>query len=254
MQPLTRWLDTNLMPHAVRVADCVIADSANTAKDVLAEMPYAQGKTHIVPLGVSLLTESQSRASLNSLGLQNPFFLFVGTLEPRKNLARLLEAFSTLPEPIKNTVTVAIAGGKGWGGVEISAIAEKLGIANQVRILGYVNDEQLATLYTHALLLAMPSVYEGFGLPLLEAMSRGTPVLTANCASMPEVAGDSGLLLNPHEIAYIADGLLKILVNVKYRKELAVQSLHQAQLFSWEKSAQETMQIFKSAMMSRRLK
>jgi len=254
MQPLTRWLDTNLMPHAVRVADCVIADSANTAKDVLAEMPYAQGKIHVVPLGVSLLTQSQSRESLNSLGLQNPFFLFVGTLEPRKNLARLLEAFSTLPEHIKNKATLAIAGGKGWGGVEIATIAEKLGIANRVRILGYVNDQQLATLYTHALFLAMPSLYEGFGLPFLEAMSRGTPVLTANCASMPEVAGDAGVLVNPHEIVSISDGLLRLLGDERYRKELVARSIQQAQLFSWEKAAQETMQIFESAIMSRRLK
>ncbi len=252
MRPVSRWLDATLMPEAVRLADRIITVSAHTAKDLLSEIPNALEKIHSIPLGVSPLLPANSRESLASLGLRESYFLFVGTLEPRKNLARLLEAFSRLPDELKNRAVLAIAGGKGWGGVDVATVAKKYGVQDRVLVLGYVNDEQLATLYKHALFLAMPSLYEGFGLPLLEAMSRGTPVLTSNCASMPEVVGDAGILVAPNEVESILGGLLELLSDGDLRGFLASRAVINAERFNWTFAAEKTLQVFEDAIMARR--
>ena len=254
MRPMSRWLDSILMPEAVRLADRVITVSGHTAEDLLREMPSARGKVSPIPLGTSFLAPAASRESLTSLGLTEPYFLFVGTLEPRKNLTRLLEAFARLPDSLRNGAVLAIAGGKGWGGVDVATIAERFGIGDRVRVLGYVDDSQLATLYTHALFLAMPSLYEGFGLPLLEAMSHGTPVLTSNCASMPEVAGDAGVLVDPCDVDSVAHGLSELLSHDARRNALACLAKTHAASFSWDRAAEDTLRIFDDAIGARKLK
>ena len=254
MRPMSRWLDSILMPEAVRLADRVITVSGHTAEDLLREMPNARGKVSPIPLGTSFLAPAASRESLTSLGLTEPYFLFVGTLEPRKNLTRLLEAFARLPDSLRSRAVLAIAGGKGWGGVDVATIAEKFGIGDRVRVLGYVDDRQLATLYAHALFLAMPSLYEGFGLPLLEAMSHGTPVLTSNCASMPEVAGDAGVLVDPCDVDSVAHGLSELLSHDARRNALACLAKTHAASFSWDRAAEDTLRIFVDAIGARKLK
>jgi glycosyltransferase involved in cell wall biosynthesis len=251
---MSRLLDAMLMPEAVRLADRIITVSSHTAADLLREMPNAQGKVYSIPLGVSSLAPAASRESLASLGLVEPYFLFVGTLEPRKNLARLLEAFSRLPNSLRYSAVLAIAGGNGWGGVDVATIAKKCGVQDRVRVLGYVSEDQLATLYTHALFLAMPSLYEGFGLPLIEAMSRGTSVLTSNCASMPEVAGDAGILVAPNDVGSIAQGLLKLLSNNGQRGILASRAIANSERFSWTLAAENTMKTFDDAIAARQSK
>jgi glycosyltransferase involved in cell wall biosynthesis len=248
MRPLNRWLDATLMPEAVRVADRVITISANTAKDILSEMPYAEGKLHCISLGVSNLAPAAEFSSLKAIGLEAPYFLFVGTLEPRKNLTGLIEAYSRLPVELKSRALLAIAGGKGWGGVDVAAVAGKFGVRDHIRVLGYVSDEQLATLYENAMFLAMPSFYEGFGLPLLEAMSRGTPVLTSNCASMPEVAGDAGLLVDPHDVDSITKALQTFLGDETLVRNLGLRAIINAQRFSWELTAQQTLHVIEDAV------
>ena len=249
MRPFSRWLDATLMPEAVRIADRVITVSTNTAKDVLSEMPYAEGKLHHIPLGVSNLSQAARFSSLKEIGLDAPYFLFVGTLEPRKNLSGLIEAYSRLPVELKSCALLAIAGGKGWGD-DIAAVAGKFGVRDRIRVLGYVSDEQLATLYEHAMFLAMPSFYEGFGLPLLEAMSRGTPVLTSNCASMPEIAGDAGLLVDPHDVDLIMKALQTFLSDETFVRNLGLRAIINAQRFSWELTAQQTLHVIEDAVQS----
>jgi glycosyltransferase involved in cell wall biosynthesis len=217
-------------------------------------MPNAQGKVYSIPLGVSSLAPAASRESLASLGLVEPYFLFVGTLEPRKNLVRLLEAFSRLPDSLRYSAVLAIAGGNGWGGLDLATIARKYGVQDRVRVLGYMSEEQLATLYTHALFLAMPSLYEGFGLPLIEAMSRGISVLTSNCSSMPEVAGDAGILVAPNDVDAIAQGLLKLLSNNEQRGVLASRAIANSERFSWTRAAENTMKTFDDAIAVRQSK
>ena len=252
MRPLNRWLDETLMPHAVRASDRVVAVSASTATDIEHEMPFAAGRVRAIPLGAAELGEPGPKESLVALGLSAPYFLFVGTLEPRKNLGRLLEAWSRLPPGLAGGAVLAVAGGAGWGGVDVQAMVLRLGLQDRVRVLGFVSDEQLATLYAHALFLAMPSLYEGFGLPLLEATSRGVPVLTSDLASMPEVAGDAGVLVSPLDVDSIARGLTQMLGEPKFRSELAGRALASAQRFSWDRSARRTMGVFEEAIEARR--
>ena len=247
MRPVSRWLDATLMPQAVRMADKVITVSNHTANDVLKEMPYAEGKIFPISLGVSNLKPVAESSSLELIGVDMPYFLFVGTLEPRKNLVGLIEAYSKLPIDVRSSAHLVIVGGKGWGGVNIAAIASRFGVQDCIQVLGYVTDAQLATLYTFAIFLAMPSFYEGFGLPLLEAMSRGTPVLTSNCASMPEVAGDAGLLVDPHDVSSISKALSSMLTDKTLVKSLRDKSIVNAKHFSWDLAVQKTLNIIEDA-------
>jgi glycosyltransferase involved in cell wall biosynthesis len=254
MRPLSRWLDAKLMPEAVRLADRVIAVSEHTARDLLTEFPEAEGKVRVVPLGASALLKPQPRETLQTLGIDGPFFLFVGTLEPRKNLHRLLEAYASLPEGVRDSAQMVIAGGKGWGGVDVPSIAAQLNIKGRIRIVGHASDALLSTLYAHALFLAMPSLYEGFGLPLVEAMAMGTPVLTSNCASMPEVAGDAGLLVDPSDVNSISNGLLAMIMDHSLRQRLSEKAKATAARYSWGKAAEATLKIFDEAVQARKEK
>ncbi|MEQ1838701.1 MAG: glycosyltransferase family 1 protein, partial [Candidatus Nitrotoga sp.] len=132
------------------------------------------------------------------------------------------------------------------------SLIQSLGLSDSVRLAGYVSEEQLSTLYAHARFLAMPSLYEGFGLPLVEAMSFGVPVLTSSCSSLPEVAGDAGVLVDPHNTNSVTSGLLQLLKDDELRNELAVRAKVNVVRFSWAKAAKETMEIFEEAIEDRK--
>lgn len=252
MRPLSRWLEQRLMPDALRQADRIIAISLSTAQGIEAEFPFAKDKVRVVHLGLPIMALPSDRKSLLQLGIDRPYFLFVGTLEPRKNLRRLLGAFARLPESVRNANLLVVAGGKGWGGVNVDALLKELKIERHVIIVGYVSDAQLSSLYAHACFLAMPSLYEGFGLPLVEAMGFGTPVLTSKVSSMPEVAGDAGLLVDPFDEDAIAKGMGRLLTDDVLRQSLADRAKPNAVRFSWKKAAKETMNIFTEAVQERR--
>lgn len=254
MRPLNRLTERVLMPDAIRLADRIIADSHSTADAIIGEFPWAQDRVRVVHLGATSFTEPKGIEALNALGIDHPYFLFVGTLEPRKNLRRLLEAYASLDPIVRKQALLVIAGGKGWGNEDMVSLVHSLDLTDSVRLMGYVNEEQLATLYAHAHFLAMPSLYEGFGLPLVEAMSFGVPVLTSSCSSLPEVAGDAGMLVDPYNTDSIATGLLQILKDDEFRNELAARSRLNAARFSWEKTARETMEIFHEAVYARNAK
>lgn len=251
MRPLNRVIERVLMPDAVRLADRVVADSQSTAEAIVIEFPLAKMKTQVIYLGATELPPPSASDVLLELGIDRSYMLFVGTLEPRKNLRRLLQAYATLDSSIQAKYLLVIAGGKGWGNQDMVTLIRELRIENSVRLTGYVNDEMLATLYQYALFLAMPSLYEGFGLPLLEAMSFGVPVLTSSCSSMPEVAGDAGFLVEPLNIDSIAQGVAKLLTDERYRNSLAVRAKSNAARFGWEKAAKEIMEVFKQAVLVR---
>jgi len=176
------------------------------------------------------------------------FFLFVGTLEPRKNLTRLLQAYDSLPLSIKEKMKLVIVGGKGWGKVNLLDMITQLDLTEHVKVLGRVDDMALATLYANAQFLVMPSLYEGFGLPLVEAMSYGTPVLTANNSSMPEVAGNAGLLVDALDVESIADGLQEMITNNRLRERLAKNAKLNVSRFSWDNSAKKLITVFEKAI------
>lgn len=251
MRPFSRWLEKKLMPEAIRLADRIIADSASTAHALEEEYPAVRDRVRVVYPGVTELPSPLEFQCLESLGIDRKYFLFVGTLEPRKNLRRLLEAYALLDEAVRRKNLLVIAGGKGWGGVDISSLVEQNGLADQVVSVGYVNEVQLATLYAHAYFLVMPSIYEGFGLPLAEAMSFGVPVLTSNKSSLPEVAGDAGVLVDPFDEQSIAKGLLSLLCNESCRDQLAAKAESASRRFSWQKAAHETWAVFEEAVTER---
>ena len=248
MRPLSRLLDSWLMPAAIRQADRVIAVSQHTESDILAEVLEATGKTYSIPLGVSVPGISMELPinPLTKLGIK--YFLFVGTLEPRKNLARLLHAFSIIPLHLKGGVKVAIVGGKGWGGIDLNQLILKFGLQQSVVVLGYVSDEQLHALYSGAIFLAMPSLYEGFGLPLVEAMAHGTPVLSSNVSSMVEVIDSAGILVDPLSVESIASGLIKLLNDYGLRVSLSRQGLARSKIYSWDATASKTMALFEGVV------
>lgn len=243
--------DRLLMPASIRKADRIIAVSHSTAQDIKKQFPEVADRVRVVHLAASLSACPLDKPEPLSVGVNKPYILFVGTLEPRKNLRRLLEAFSLLAEEVRGQYQLVIAGGKGWGGIDVARTAENMGIASRVLVTGYVSNQQLAALYANAYLLAMPSLYEGFGLPILEANAFGVPVLTSFCSSMPEVAGDAAILVDPLNVQEMAEGLNALLSDRHYRDSLAAKAKKNAQRFSWEKAAQQTLVVFKEAMAKR---
>lgn len=248
MRPLSKFMDSLLMPLAVDYADAVIAVSEHTKMDIVKEIPNSAHKISTIPLGHTIRVPVFSGISRLPQNVDDKnFILFVGTHEPRKNLKRLLEAYSTISPGILGSLKLVIVGGEGWGGVSVVDYVKRFNLGDRVIILGYVDDEVLRLLYKSALLLVMPSLYEGFGLPLLEAMSAGTPVLTSNCSSMPEVVGDAAILVDPQSIDSIRDGIVSVVTDEKLRINLTGLGLKQSSKFDWDVSAAMTLKVFEDA-------
>ncbi len=252
MRPFSRLLESYQVPIAMHNADRIVVDSHATLFAVQKEFSAYSKKVAVVPLGSTHCDSHIKPLSLQHLGLQMDYFLFVGTLEPRKNLFRLLTAYSRLPTSLKNKAMLVIAGGKGWGGVNVAHAVASLGLDDYVCLLGYVEEHTLAALYANAKFLAMPSLYEGFGLPVVEAMSYGVPVLTSNNSSMPEVAGDAGLLVDPLDVESIRAGLARLIFDSEYRGKLAAFAKDNARHFDWDLSAEKITRVFEEAIVARR--
>lgn len=180
----------------------------------------------------------ETEKTLNHYNLKyRQFILVVGTFEPRKNLKRICEAYSKLPEKLKVQHPLVLCGASGWGDIGLSDQITNLIKLNHIQILNYISDEVLHDLTSAAKFSCYVSVYEGFGLPVLEAMQSGTPIITSNTSSMPEVAGDAGLLVNPLEIMEIKNAMTKLLENDELCQLLSEKGLIQAKKFNWQQSA-----------------
>lgn len=249
MRPLSRFMEYILMPQAIKNADLIVVVSKSTANDIRETYPEASNKIRVVYPGLTMLSGDEKK--LNPL-ISSPYILFVGTLEPRKNLYRLMKAFSLLREENKD-ISLVLSGGKGWGNVNIEKLTQELGLGNSVIHVGYVTDQQLSNLYSNALFLAMPSLYEGFGFPIIEAMSYGKAVVTSNTSSMPEVGGKAAVLVNPLDEHSIAAGL-RDLLNDHKRKKIESEAKNNAYRFSWEKNAENLWGVFKEAVEIRKSK
>lgn len=236
MRPLSRMVEKRLMPEAVRLANKIIVDSESTAKDLRCEFLGIDQRVKVVYPGVTKLPEAKDPNLLFTMGIIRPYFLFVGTLEPRKNLNRLLSAYSKIDNEVKSKFQLVVAGGKGWGGIDLYQIIKSSGLDDHVIVTGYIDDSSLAALYKNALFLAMPSLFEGFGLPILEAMSFGIPVLTSNNSSMAEVARDAAIYVDPLDEFSIFNGLMVMLSDERNRNDLARRAKVNAQRFSWQEA------------------
>lgn len=248
MRPFGKILDSKIMPHSIRIADKIIASSQSTANQIILEESKASKKTSVVYLGSSI---KQKTKQLEIKVTKEKYLLFVGTFEPRKNLKRLLEAYSLLPNIIKDKHPLILVGGSGWGNENVNLIIDQLEITNFVKVLGFVSDQELEKIYSQAYLFVMPSLYEGFGLPVLEAMSFGIPIVTSNSSSLPEITGDSAILVNPESTDSIKNGILKILNDENLRGSLSEAALERSNLFSWSQSSFETLKVFEQAFSER---
>lgn len=176
------------------------------------------------------------------------YLLAVATLEPRKNLARLLYAYEKLDENIKKHYPLVLVGTKGWLNHALQQTIDALTRKNQIHYLGYVAEKELPLLYAGARAFAFPSLYEGFGFPVLEAMACGTPVLTSNRSSLPEVAGDAAICVNPEDVDAISQGLTRVLTDDHYRANAIAKGLVHARQFTWEQCALKTITAYQKAL------
>jgi glycosyltransferase involved in cell wall biosynthesis len=232
---------------ALRRCSAIITISHSTQRDLITFAPHVESKTCVV------LDAAQERFNtdaeeddrvLSEYGLERPYVLAVGTLEPRKNLPRLIEAFATLPAALRAKYDLVLVGATGWGTDEtFAAIAHHTTL---VRTLGYVNEHELPALYRQATLLAFPSIYEGFGLPVLEAMQCGTPVLAGRTSSIPEVGGDAVRYVDPLSVSDLRQGLTELLVSPAERGRLSRLGLEQAKRFSWARTTEETLAVLET--------
>jgi len=234
---------------SVRRARRVIAVSESTKRDLVQTYRLSPGKVDVVHNGVDSsfrpLPAAQVAAFRVEHGLPESFILFVGTLEPRKNVTRLIEAYARMPGA---KPPLLLVGGKGWLYDDLFACREALNLTDQVHFVGYVPAEDLPLWYNAAKLFVYPSLYEGFGLPPLEAMACGTPVITSATSSLPEVVGTAGLLVDPTDVEALAAAMQRVLSDKDLQAEMQRAGLEQASAFSWRRTALQTAGSYRRAL------
>lgn len=244
-----------LMPLTYQKAARIIAISKNTAHDLERLLGISPRKIRIVPHAPSPqfrpLPARATRRILARHKISPPYILHVGTIEPRKNLVFLVRLYAAFAKGQKRPPPLVIAGKRGWGYEPLFTEIAKQGIEGRVRFLGYVPFDDLPALYSAASVFVFPSLYEGFGLPPLEAMACGTPVIAANTSSLPEVVSEAGILLpKDDEAAWIA-ALEAILSRPRLASRLRARGLQQASRFTWERTARETVAVYREALEGR---
>jgi glycosyltransferase involved in cell wall biosynthesis len=242
---LNKWV-----PNSVRRADHVIAVSEATRQDLIELYQTPPEKITTLHHGVTAqfkpVEESNYLSTVrDKYGLdERPFILSVGTIQPRKNYKRLVQAFAQ----IDKSFSLVIIGSKGWYYDEIFAEVAKHGLEKRVCFPGFVADADLPALYSAASLFVYPSLYEGFGLPVLEAMACGTPVIASNQSSLPEVVGEAGLLVDPYDVAALATAMSQVLSDTNLQKQLAKAGQEQAKKFTWEGMATKLLELYQQIL------
>ncbi len=239
-----------VVPRSVHRADLILADSQSTKDDVAELLGVEADKIEVLypgveerfhPIGDQVLLEEVRRR----YNLPPRFILGLGTLQPRKNFTRLIEAFADLRFAIYD-LRLVIAGGKGWLYEDIFAAVERLGLEGKVIFPGFIADEDLPALYNLADLFVFPSLYEGFGLPPLEAMACGTPVVSSDVSSLPEVVGEAGLMVEATDTEALAEVMKRVLEDNVLREEMIAKGLEQARQFTWEKAALKLLGLYEA--------
>ncbi len=242
-----------VVPQALRRATRIIADTEDTARDLVTHFSVAAQKIDVVPIPISpTFRREQDPARLAAIRakykLAEEYLLFVGHLEPRKNLPRLLRAYAQLCTQQPSTPQLVILGKESFGNEALFAELQAQGLADRVRFTGYVDEADMPGAYTLATLLAFPSLHEGFGVPVLEAMACGVPVVTSNVSALPEVAGGAAVLVDPRDTSSIAEGIAGVLNDSALRARLVEQGYARVATFTPERSAALTLASYERTL------
>lgn len=244
-------------------ADRIIAVSNSTKKDICEIFKCKEDKVRVIYSGLDKRFFEESMAGrekiMNKFGINNAetkYILFLGTLEPVKNISRLFEAFKIFKNTLKKTnqnrhgekydYKLVMAGKRGWLAEEYKKMARDMDLGKSVIFTGYVIGDEVAPLFKNAEFFVMPSLYEGFGTTVLEAFAAGTPAIVSNVSSIPEIAGDAAILVNPINVQEISDAMIKLAEDDKMRYDLRQKGFKQVEKFNWEKCARETLEVYKS--------
>lgn len=251
---LERSKDQALWRYMAKKSDAIVAVSESLRDDLVSLLGVDDAKIHIIRGGLDKRFFLNPEISLDQVkqkfGICKPYILFLGTLSPINNVTRLLESFARfkrrwhLAEKTPFSYQLIIAGKRGWMGEEYVKVASNLEIQKEIIFTGYISGEEASALFRGCEFFIMPSLYEGFGTTVLEAMAAGAPVIASNLSSLPEVAGDAALFVNPTDIAAIADSLWMLAHDENARNELRIKGRSHAEKFGWDKAAQETLQLY----------
>ena len=245
-EPASRAYYQGLRRSAAEAARIICVSQA-TMKDLLAECPEVDAKVRVVPEAPDPLFTRVAEGGMERSPLvgERPYFVFVGTIAPRKNVGRLIEALARVEASVRPELVVV--GADGYGAAEVRALPGRLGIERSVRFVGAQPAAEVARLYGGALALVFPSLLEGFGLPVLEAMAMGAPVITSDRSSLPEVAGEAALLVDPEDVTALGEAMGRVASDVALRERLSAAGRARAAEFSWERAARETLAVFDEA-------
>lgn len=255
---IDRQLLTRMTSYITRHADKIITISEYTKKDLIKTLKVDKKKIEVVYLGYddkkfkpgpkNIENQKKVKNILASLKIDQPYILFVGGLNPRKNLVRLIKGFELLKSKHKLPHKLVIAGAEAWLFKETIKKAKTSKFKKDILFTGHVDDKKIVTLFREASCFAFPSILEGFGMPVLEAMASGTPVLTSNTSALPEVGGKAAYYIDPYSIKEIAMGLHKILTDNQLQKKMITKGFENAKRFSWEKTARKTLRVIKDSL------
>jgi len=247
-----QWLSEGL-PRTLSGASRVIAVSSFTKKELISLLGVNDEKIDVVYHGVNSNFRPRNKkrlaAKLKEFELEpDGYILSVGTIEPRKNISRLIRAYELLPDPVRARYPLVVSGMRGWKDETISNLMERLARKGELRILGYTSDSNLPFVYAGAALFVYPSVYEGFGLPPLEAMACGVPVVISNRTSLPEIAETAGVLIDPYDVESLSITVQSLLNDKVKREQMAILGMQQAKKFTWESCAERTFSIYNNVI------
>lgn len=245
---LDNWRYRYMLPSAVRRSDMVLTDSYNSREDLQRYLNIPNEKLRVIGCAVEpkfkpVDATTERHVVLRRYGITQPYLLYVGGINARKNIARLFEAYAQVRDQYPQ-VKLVIGGKRQWQTSEIDAAFERLNLEGHVHFTGYVDDHHLPALYSSAEAFVFPSLYEGFGLPPLEAMACGTPVITSNVSSLPEVVGDAAIMVNPYDVAELVTAIARVLGNEPLRRDMRLRGLQHAEQFTWDRTARETCMVY----------
>lgn len=243
---------TERIKRCLQWTDLVLTISESSKKDIIEYLEVNPKKIYVTPLASRYYPNQLSEEIVQRLEKQanydfsKPYLLFVSTIEPRKNINNIITAFNFLKQNYKIEHQLILIGKKGWNYQPVFAAIENSPWANQIHHLNYLSNELVALFYSKADVFVYPSHYEGFGLPVLEAMTLGAPVISSNTSSIPEVTGDAAILIDPNNPIQLGEAILKVISNSQLRQELINKGKARAKLFSWERTAKETLNAYRT--------